>query len=60
MMAKKEKAFSSAKEVIKTYFPVQDEKRPTDQREGYGGAAEIFIEKLVSEFGTNLRKGLRR
>ena len=59
-MSKKEKEFASAKEIIKTYFPIQTEKKSTNQREGYGSAAEVFVEELVTEFGTNLRKGLQR
>ena len=59
-MAKKKKEFASAKEIIKTYFPTQEVKKSTNKHEGYDSAAEVFIEKLVDEFGTGLRKGLQR
>ncbi len=59
-MAKKEKAFGSAKEVIKAYFPTQADKKPPERREGYGSEAEVLVEKLVTEFGAGLRSGLRK
>lgn len=60
MMAKREKAFASAKEVIKTYFPTQAEKKTAEQREGYSSEAEVIVEKLATGFGADLRSGLRR
>ena len=59
-MSKEKKEFASAKEIIKTYFPTQEVKKSTNQREGYGSEAEVFIEKLATEFGTGLRKGLQK
>jgi hypothetical protein len=59
-MAKKEKAFGSVKEIIKTYFPRQVDKKAIDQREGYGSEAEVLVEKLATEFGAGLRRGLRK
>jgi len=59
-MSKKEKEFTSAKEIIKTYFPTQEVKKSVNQREGYGSAAEVFIEKLATEFGTGLKNSMRR
>lgn len=60
MSKKEEKAFNSAKEVIRTYFPSQIDNKSPEQREGYGSATEVFVEKIVTEFGAGLRKGLRR
>ena len=59
-MSKKKKEFASAKEIIKTYFPIEEKNKTTNKREGYGSAAEVFVEKLVAEFGTGLRKGLQK
>jgi len=60
MMAKKEKVFASPKEIIKAYFPTQADKKPTGHREGYGSEAELIVEELAAEFGTDLRSSLRR
>ena len=59
-MAKKEKAFGSAKEVIKTYFPTEADKKATERREGYGSEAEVIVQKLAAEFGAGLKTGLRK
>ena len=60
MMAKKEREFASAKEVIKTYFPTQAEKKTAEQRDGDSSKAKIIVEELATGFGADLRKGLDR
>lgn len=59
MVTKKEKTFTSAKEVIQTYFPMQTKEKAVDRLEGYGSKAKDFIEKLTNDFETDLKKNLR-
>jgi hypothetical protein len=60
MTSKKERSFTSVKEIIQKYFPKQTEEKAVDWPEGYGSKAEDFIERLANDFGMNLRKGLKQ
>lgn len=59
-MSKKERSFSSVKEIIQTYFPKQTEEKAVDRTEGYGSQAKDFVERLSNDFGTSLSKSLKK